>query len=119
MNIEDDFRDLAPLDPGRDAVRWEAMVEAITRAAQPELERRSRMPGPGMLLLLSDWTRPAVSTAALLAAAAGAFLMMESQPAAAPGVADALYPSTVATWVEAGQTPSLEDMVAALEGEGR
>jgi len=125
VNIEDDFRDLAPLDPGRDAVRWESMVGAITRAAQPELARRSRMPAPGMLMLLSDWMRPAVSTAALLAAAAGTFLLTEQQTTATAstattaGLADALYPVPVATWMDAGQAPSLEDMVTALEGDGQ
>lgn len=123
MNFEDDFRDLAPLDPGRDPERWERMVGSIMAAAGPELARRASLPAPGMLLLLSDWMRPAVSTAALLAAAAAAFLLT-AQPDAArtagPGVADALgYPDAVAAWVDGGQTPSVEALVVALEGDAR
>ena len=123
MNFEDDFRDLAPLDPERDSERWERMVGSIMAAAGPELARRAQQPAPGMLLLLSDWMRPTVSTAALLAAAAAAFLLT-GQPDAtrstSPGLADALgYPDAVATWVEGGQTPSVEALVVALEGEAR
>ena len=70
MNIEDDFRDLAPLDPSRDPARWERMVAGVMAAAGPELARRASLPQPGMLLLLADWMRPTVSAAALLAAAA-------------------------------------------------
>lgn len=119
MNLEDNFRDLAPLDPSRDAELWEGMVRKITAAAEPELARRASMPDPGMLLLLQDWMRPAISTAALIAAAAGAILITQ-QPSTtrAPGVADALgYPEEVATWIEGGQAPSVEEFVFALEGD--
>lgn len=122
MRFEDDFHDLAPLDPTRDALRWEAMVGSILGEAQPELVRRARTTAPGTLLLLSEWMRPAVSAAALLAAAAGAFLLTEHRStvsADTEGLADALYPATVATWLEADQTPSLEDLVTATEGYGR
>ncbi len=121
MNIEDDFRDLAPLDPERDSARWERMVSGVMAAAGPELARRAGLPQPGVLLLLSDWLRPTVSTAALLAAAAAAFLV--TQEAAAPaaagaGLADALgYPTAVAEWMDGGQAPSLEALVVDLEGD--
>ncbi|HEU0302454.1 MAG TPA: hypothetical protein VFR37_23545 [Longimicrobium sp.] len=118
MNIEDGFRDLAPLDPGRDPDRWEAMVAGITAAAAPELARRTRLPAPGMLMLLADWVRPTVSAAALMAAAAGAFLL--ARPGSA-GAANSLpselgYSASVASWVDAQSAPSLEEMV--LGGEG-
>lgn len=118
MNIEDGFRDLAPLDPTRDAERWERMVAGITAAAAPELARRSRLPAPGMMMLLADWVRPTVSAAALMAAAAGAFLVTGSGRAAAEteSVASQLgYSSSVARWVDAESAPSLEEMVS-LEG---
>ncbi len=120
--MEDDFRDLAPLDPARDPARWERMVGSVMTAAGPELARRASLPQPGMLLLLSDWMRPAVSAAALLAAAAAAFLVT-SGPAGTPavgggGLADALgYPEAVVTWMETGQTPSVEALMVALEGD--
>lgn len=123
MNIEDDFRDLAPLDPGRDSARWERMVAGVMAAAGPELARRASLPQPGMLLLLADWLRPTVSTAALLAAAAAAFLVTtESAPTAAAGsgLADALgYPTAVAEWMDDGAAPSVEALLVDLEGDAR
>ena len=121
MNIEDDFRDLAPLDPSRDPARWERMVAGVMAAAGPELARRASQPQPGMLLLLADWMRPTVSAAALLAAAAAAFLVTGGPvqtSTASGGLADALgYPTAVADWVDDGQTPSVEALVVALEGD--
>jgi L-fucose isomerase-like protein len=118
VNIEDGFRDLAPLDPTRDAERWERMVAGITAAAAPELARRARLPVPGMMMLLADWVRPTVSAAALMAAAAGAFLVARPDTAAAEATSLASelgYSSTVATWADAENAPSVEEMMG-LEG---
>jgi hypothetical protein len=117
VNIEDGFRDLAPLDPSRDAERWERMVAGITAAAAPELARRARMPAPGMMMLLADWVRPTVSAAALMAAAAGAFLVARPGTATAEtSLASELgYSSTVSSWVDAERAPSVEEMMG-LEG---
>ena len=118
MIDHDDFRDTAPLDPSRDAARWERMVAGVTAAARPELARRRRLPAPGLLFLLSDWTRPAAGAAAVVTAAAALFLA--ATPAApAPGEAEAEalgYPAEVASWLEGGAAPSVEEMVAVLEG---
>ncbi len=46
--MEDDFRDLAPLDPARDPARWERMVGSVMTAAGPELARRASLPQPGL-----------------------------------------------------------------------
>ena len=119
MNIDDGFRDLAPLDPTRDAARWERMVSGITAAAAPELARRARLPAPGMMMLLADWVRPTVSAAALMAAAAGAFLLTGTGSAQAEASSLAVelgYPSSVAGWVEAESTPSVEELMVDLEG---
>lgn len=118
MNIEDGFRDLAPLDPTRDAERWERMVAGITAAAAPELARRARLPAPGMMMLLADWVRPTVSAAALMAAAAGAFLVARPGTASAESASLASelgYSSTVATWADDESAPSVEEMMG-LEG---
>jgi hypothetical protein len=121
VNIEDGFRDTAPLDPTRDPVRWEAMVAGITAAAAPELARRARLPTPGMMMLLADWVRPTLSAAAVMAAAAGAFLVTRPYPAAQPtGLATQLgYSTAVASWVDAEGAPSVEEMVLDLEGATR
>lgn len=118
MNIEDGFRDLAPLDPTRDTERWERMVAGITAAAAPELARRARMPAPGMMMLLADWVRPTLSAAAVLAAAAGAFLLTGTQSTAESGslAAEFGYSSSVVSWVDAESAPSVEEMVLDLEG---
>lgn len=118
----DDFRDLAPLDPRRDPERWERMVSGITRAAAPELARRARMAPPGIAMLLSSWLRPALSAAALVAAAAGAALVVDRVPAVAQDsqmtlAAELGYPAPVASWVETGQSPAMDEMVSALEGD--
>lgn len=118
MNIEDGFRDLAPLDPTRDAERWERMVAGITAAAAPELARRARLPAPGMMMLLADWVRPTLSGAALMAAAAGAFLAARPDTASAEAASLASelgYSSSVAAWADAESAPSVEEMVS-LEG---
>ena len=118
MNIEDGFRDLAPLDPTRDTERWERMVAGITAAAAPELARRARLPAPGMMMLLADWVRPTISAAAVMAAAAGAFLVTRPDAASAEPASLAAqlgYSSTVASWVDAESAPSVEEM-ATLDG---
>lgn len=118
MNIEDGFRDLAPLDPSRDTERWERMVSGITAAAAPELARRARMPAPGMMMLLADWVRPTLSAAAVMAAAAGAFLVARPDSATAESATLASqlgYSSTVDSWVSTESAPSMEEMMA-LEG---
>ena len=118
MNIEDGFRDLAPLDPTRDTERWERMVAGITAAAAPELARRARLPAPGMMMLLADWVRPTLSAAAVMAAAAGAFLVTRPDAAAAEAgslAAELGYSSSVATWASAESSPSVEEMMG-LEG---
>jgi hypothetical protein len=118
VNIEDGFRDLAPLDPTRDTERWARMVAGIQAAAAPELARRARMPAPGMMMLLADWVRPTVSAAALMAAAAGAFLLAGPQQAAeSASLASQLgYSSTVASWADAESAPSVEEMVVDVDG---
>ena len=118
MNFEDGFRDTAPLDPSRDTERWERMVAGITAAAAPELARRARLPAPGMMMLLADWVRPTLSAAAVMAAAAGAFLLTGSDSAAeaASLTSEMGYSSAVVSWVDAESAPSVEEMVLDLEG---
>lgn len=123
MKMEDDFRDLAPLRPRLDPERWERMVSSVEAAAVPELARRSAFGAPGLLGMLSEWTRSAGAAALVVAAAAIALLVMGPVGAdgdGAPGMSEALgYPDAVAAWVEVGVTPSVEELVLSLEGDGR
>lgn len=121
MDANDGFRDLAPLSPRTDPVRWEAMVASIEDAAAPELARRAAVAGVSLTALLSGWTGSAVPAALTVAIAAMALLLLGRAPdtESAPGVSDALgFPEPVAAWVEVNETPSLEEMVLLLEGEG-
>ena len=123
MNIDDGFRDLAPLDPSLDGERWERMVAGITAAAAPELARRARVPAPGPILLLSGWLRPTAAAAALAMAASALFLAATPPAGPAAGgesLGEALgHPAAVAAWVETGAAPSVEELLLALEGEPR
>jgi hypothetical protein len=124
INMNDGYRDLAPLRPRGDPERWARMVAAVERAAAPELARR-RAAGANadLLVLLSDWTRRAMPAALAVAAAAGTLLMLgpgSSEVEAGPGVSEALgYPEVIAVWVETDRTPTLEEVVISLEGENR
>ncbi len=125
MRIDDDFRDLAPLRPKLDAERWARMAGSIERAAAPELARRASLPwtvlpGPGLLTLLSGWTRPALSAAAIAALVATVLISGVRTPEIGPqaGVGSALgYPEAVSAWVETGWTPSVEELLIAMEDQ--
>lgn len=121
---DDDARPLRALDPGRDPERFERMVGAVLRAAAPELARRRGAAGAapaGLLLGLSDWLRPALATAALLAFLALASLLgggARADVEPPPGLTEALgYPAPVATWVETERTPTVEEVLISLEGK--
>ena len=118
MNRYEGRRDLAPLDPAADPERWEAMVRGINRAAAPEIARRRALPEPGVLLFLADWRRPAAAVCTAIAAGAAAILLVQPPRGAATdtGMAQALgYPDPVASWVETGVSPSVEELLFSLE----
>lgn len=123
-----DSRPLRALDPGRDPERLERLVGGILAAAGPELARRAQAQAAqaaqaaraSLLLGLSDWLRPALAAAALLAFLALAALLGgggRSDVELPPGLTQALgYPAPVATWVETERTPSVEEVLISLEG---
>jgi hypothetical protein len=85
------FNDLSPLAPERELERWEALLRRTRSAAAGELARRALASGPAGPL--ARWVRPALAMAAsLVVAAAGMLALAEGlpQPAAAPGVAEAM-----------------------------
>ncbi len=122
MTDEIDSRPLRALDPGRDPERLDRLVNGILAAAGPELARRAAVHAArGSLLLgLSDWLRPALAAAALLAFLALAALLgggTRADVEPPPGLTQALgYPAPVATWVETERTPSVEEVLISLEG---
>lgn len=110
----------APLDPSRDPERWEAMVREIVDRAAPILAGYAAR---GPVELLAAWLRPTLAAAAVVAALAlGALVSGTREPetGASIGLGDALgYPTTVATWVSTGQTPTIEELVVAMEERNR
>lgn len=119
MSESGDRRDLAPLDPSRESRRWEQMVQGINRAAASEIARRAALSEPGVLSFLAAWRRPAAAVYMAIAAGAAAILLLQPGSSAVPvgGVASALgYPEPVAAWVETGLSPSVEELLFAMEG---
>jgi hypothetical protein len=111
----------APLDPSRDPERWEEMVRGIVERAAPILERYAAR-GPAELL--ASWLRPTLAAAAVVSALAlGALAAAVREPetgAATIGLGDALsYPEPVTAWVSTGQTPTIEELVVAMEERNR
>ena len=113
----------APLDPRLDAKRWEAMVRGIVDRAAPILSGYASR-GPADWLV--SWSRPALAAAAVVSALAlGALVAGGREPetgaSAEPiGLGDALgYPAPVSAWVSTGQTPTIEELVVAMEERNR
>jgi len=112
--------DLSSLDPTANSERWERLVHTIMQRAAPELARRAAAVDP--VGMLSSWIRPLIPAAAALAAASAGLLLWSARDggtavANVPGVVEALQiPRPAADWLVEGRGPSLQDLLAALEG---
>jgi hypothetical protein len=119
--MEIDRLDLAPLDPTRDAVRFERTIAGIMERAAPELARRA---APGVLGLVGNWAWPTLAAAGLAALLSGAALALANNRAQAAenidgvvhflGIAD-----PVAAWLDADRAPTTEDVIQLVEGADR
>lgn len=113
--------DLSALDPATDPERWEALVARITRAARPELERRSDLASP--VISIAGWLRPALATAATLAVmSAATLLLVERAPAMRiPGSSEAAtelnLPAPLGDWLSEDRPPTVVEVMVALEGD--
>ncbi|MEX2584530.1 MAG: hypothetical protein WD766_14775 [Gemmatimonadota bacterium] len=114
-------RDLLPLDPELNPVRWEEMVGSIMAAARPELERRSVVRSP--LLLLTDWLRPTLAASVTVAAFAGTAAIFFGD-IRSEGEADVRIvaegigmPRSLASWLDTGRPDALDELVFGMEGE--
>ena len=110
--------ELEPLDPTRDAARWEGRVGRILADAAPLLlERRAAPAGP--LLALADFLRPALGVALAAAALSGVVLLRQvDAPRLLSGVPEELgLPTPVADWLSEGREPTADDLLASLELE--
>lgn len=103
------------LDPEMHPAYWESLVERITERARPILEARRRQTLAGTL---SGWQRPVFASAAGLAAAAIAVLLLLPGRDAGPAevsLAEVVMPWPVAAWIDGGDAPSSIDLVVAIE----
>jgi hypothetical protein len=115
------WSDLAPLDPGRDPERWEALLRRTRAAAAGELARRALASGPAGPL--ARWVRPALAMAAsLVIAAAGMLALADRTPqlASEPGVAEAMgVPFAITVSAEEGAESAAEQLLLPAAMEAR
>jgi hypothetical protein len=110
-----DSEDRSFLNPDAHPERWARVVARIRAAAEPELGRRARAIRPASIL--HRWSRPTAAVAAAIAAAAITVLLVNpwSQPSPAQpvGVGHAIgLPDPFVAWIEAGEPPSIEEMLS-------
>jgi hypothetical protein len=96
------------------------LVAAIMARAQPELARRQSQ-DVSPIAVLSDWMRPALAAAAVLAVVCASVLAFERTPAGpGAGYTDALQvPQPADEWMVSGRSPTVADLFVAMEVEGR
>ena len=113
----DERMDLSALE--LNAAEREQLVTAIMSRAQPELARRSVDISP--MLVLSDWARPALAAAAVVALVCVSVLAADL-PHVEPGsgLTDALdVPAPVNEWLISDRAPTVADLRVAFEAEGQ
>lgn len=116
--------DLSPLDPTRDSAAWEDRIQAILKEAAPELARRAA--GASPIISISEWLRPTLAAAAALAiislatlynATPGTDLMIGGDESAQPLAENLSLPMPVEQWLEEERSPTVTELMLALDGE--
>ena len=119
--MNESWSDLSPLDPERDADRWESLLARTRAAAGGELARRAFASGPAGPL--ARWVRPALALAAsLVIASAGMLALAEDAPqtASAPGVAEAMgVPYAMTVSAEEGARDAADRLLLPDGAESR
>lgn len=116
---EPEAPDLRPLDPRNQLEHWDRMVATIMARCAIELRRRQIAPSIGVFDGLLAWSRPALATAAALAALSLAALAQQDKApleANPTFIWSAALPAPVEAWLQEGQPPSMLDMFV-LDGE--
>jgi hypothetical protein len=103
-----------------DGVRRELLVAAIMANAAPELARRQALDVSPMLMI-SDWLRPALAAAAIIALLAVSVLSLDlTDRAPAGSLAAALaVPEPADAWLVGERAPTVGDVLIAMEREAR
>jgi hypothetical protein len=118
--MTEDRIDFSPLDPMRDAERFEEIVRSITAAAAGELAaRRARGSVVGQVAL---WWGPLLAAAAITGIVSLTALarLQTTAPTETtePGLAEAIgVPTQVAEWVRGDELPTPTELLVTLESE--
>jgi hypothetical protein len=117
--MDDERLDLSALDPSADGARFARLIAGTLERARPELRRRA---AAGPMGLLARWTRPMLAAAAITAIASGAVLTRAANGALDEGAwAAGAEPATLSAllddWVAETRTPTVTDLMIALEGD--
>lgn len=114
---EERLADRGALTPSSDPARWERTVASIVAAAGPELSRRAELAVPWLGRQIVGWARPVLAAAATLTLVATASFLVERgsgaavAPTTAPNLEEALFPPVVASWLQTGTEPTVEEVV--------
>lgn len=114
----DERMDLTALEP--DEGQRELLVAAIMSHADAELTRRAAA-DVSPIGMLYEWTRPALAAAAIVALVCVSVLARPGthiEPGA--GLTDALdVPTPVNEWLISDRSPTVADLLIAMEGDAR
>jgi hypothetical protein len=111
--------DLTALEP--DEAQRERLVAAIMLRAGSELTRRAAV-DVSPIAALSDWLRPALAAAAIIALVCMSVLTQRDLGHVEPGTGyvDALaVPAPLNEWLISGRSPTVADLLIAMDGEER
>jgi hypothetical protein len=116
--MSNDPLDFGPLDPTRDARRFDWIVAETLDRARPELARRA-MPSPWRQLV--GWSRPTLAAAGLAAIASAAILSGGTgalpETSALPAVEAPSLSALLDDWLLEARMPTANEMVMAFNEE--
>jgi hypothetical protein len=111
--------DLSALDPTRDPAKFDRLVAATMRRARPELLRRAAAPSPWGTI--ARWMQPMLAAAAITALVSGWVLTNGTRGGLDDGFVAHAQPATLSAlvdeWVTETRTPSVNDLMLALDEE--
>lgn len=114
-----DRLDLTALEP--DEATRELLVAAVMQRAGGELQRRASE-DVSPIAALSDWLRPALAAAAIVAAVCTSVLAQRELTHIEPGsgLTDALaVPAPINEWLISDRAPTVADLLIAMDGEAQ
>jgi hypothetical protein len=104
--MTDERIDLSSLDPARDSVRWQHLVEGVAKQAWAARQRKLTI---GFQLVA--WARPAFAIAAAFALVSGASVWAASRQ---PSVSQQDSTTTLVKWAMSDQVPPTTEILEVL-----